>query len=263
MSRVLLCWIPFAVGIGCGDEDQSSAEALAFMNGQISDLEQQVAELRSQIEAGGTGDCACDIPESVTALDAYMTIDEDRHAITFTGANIYVQNGLGATNGDPADPKHDDAAVANGLGNLIIGYDEDAGPYDYPASEKTGSHNLIVGRFHTYTSVGGLVAGSRNYLVGPFAGILGGRVNTAAGGQSTVSGGSQNTAAGDDSTVAGGEFNAAAVDESIVVGGTNNIANAEASVILGGADNITSAAHSVVLGGQANETTTEFELAPE
>lgn len=248
---------------GCNKEDDGDAEAIAYLSQQIADLEAEVQTLRSDMEAGGSGgDCTCEVPEAVTALEPYLSVDPATHAIVFTGANLYVQNGLGATNGNPDDPKHDDAAVVNGLGNLIVGYDEDAGPWDYPDSEKTGSHNLIVGRFHSYTSVGGLVGGSRNYLVGPFAGILGGRVNTASGGQSTVSGGSQNTASGDDSSVAGGEFSAAVADESMVVGGTNNMALAEASTVVGGADNVAEGAGSLVLGGQGNQTQAEFETAP-
>lgn len=256
--HLLLFMLPTATG--CDKKADANAESIAYLTQRINDLEAELETLRTEPEGGDDDGCACDLPESLAALGAYVEVDPARHAIVFTGANVYVQNGLGATNGNPSDPKHDDEAVANGLGNLIVGYDEDAGPYDYPESEKTGSHNLVVGRFHSYTSVGGLVGGSRNYLVGPFAGILGGRVNTAAGGQSTVSGGSQNTAAGDDSTVAGGEFNAAAVDESMVVGGSNNVANAEASLVVGGADNVANGAFSVVLGGQGNASTEELEV---
>ena len=261
--RILVTIGALSMISGCNKRDDGDAEAIAYLSQQLAALEIEVAALRSELEAGGSGgDCTCEVPEAVTALEAYLSVDPTTHAIVFTGANLYVQNGLGATNGNPDDPKHDEEAVVNGLGNLIVGYDEDAGPWDYPDSEKTGSHNLIVGRFHSYTSVGGLVAGSRNYLVGPFAGILGGRVNTASGGQSTVSGGSQNTAAGDDSSVAGGEFSSAVADESMVVGGTNNMALAEASTVVGGADNVAEGSNSLVLGGQGNQTQAEFETAP-
>lgn len=256
----LVCAPIVACGIvACGDGGDVDAETAAYLNERIDDLEAELAELRA---ASGEGDCACDIPQAVLDLEPYLSVDQNTHAIVITGANVYVQNGLGATNGDPDDPAHHDAPVVNGLGNLIIGYDEDAGPYDYPPSEKTGSHNLVVGRFHSYTSAGGLVSGSRNYLTGAFAGILGGRVNTAEGDQATVSGGSQNFASGDDSSVAGGEFNAASADESMVVGGTNNIAAAEAATVVGGADNVAEGTHSLVLGGQGQLASDAYETTP-
>lgn len=48
--------------------------------------------------------------------------------------NLQVINGEGAT-----------ADTANGLGNLIVGYNEDT---DVP-SDRSGSHNLVVGEDHT------------------------------------------------------------------------------------------------------------------
>ncbi|MCP4809522.1 MAG: hypothetical protein GY913_07505 [Proteobacteria bacterium] len=38
----------------------------------------------------------------------------------------------------------DDSAGLTGLGNLVIGYDEDGG-----SDTKTGSHNLVIGMEHT------------------------------------------------------------------------------------------------------------------
>ena len=40
--------------------------------------------------------------------------------IRFTGVNVQIVNGLGATNGNPGDPR-DDEQVVNGLGNLVVG----------------------------------------------------------------------------------------------------------------------------------------------
>src|SRR5439155_451995 len=43
-----------------------------------------------------------------------------------TGTNLNIRNGLGATNGNPADPASLDPASThvNGKGNLIVGYNE-------------------------------------------------------------------------------------------------------------------------------------------
>src|SRR5690554_4151079 len=115
-------------------------------------------------------------------------------AVTFTGVNVHVRDGSGSTSG-----------AVNGLGNLIVGYDE--GPED----KKTGAHNLVVGSGHYYLSSGGLVAGYQNAISAPYATITGGS-NNAAGGPngtaSSVSGGYLNSAVGSRSSISGG-FNRA------------------------------------------------------
>ena len=67
--------------------------------------------------------------------------------------------------------------VKNGLGNLIIGYNAPVSGQDC-----TGSHNLVFGDGHTYSSTGGLVAGYQNRLLGQSASVTGGWQNTAGGG---------------------------------------------------------------------------------
>ena len=70
--------------------------------------------------------------------------------IRFTGTNVQIVNGLGATNGNPANPYASvTGTAANGLGNLIIGYNEFS---TVPVGLRTGSHNLAVGIGNTYTS---------------------------------------------------------------------------------------------------------------
>lgn len=91
-----------------------------------------------------------------------------------TGVNLHLRSGSGAT----------DTAV-NGLGNLIVGYNELA-EFTLP---RIGSHNLVVGRANSYTSFGGLVAGAANDIIAPYATVTGGRKNLASGFASSVSGG--------------------------------------------------------------------------
>ena len=74
--------------------------------------------------------------------------------IQFSGVNVQVVNGEGETR------------TANGEGNLVIGYDENKGGH-----EQTGSHDLIVGEEQTFTSYGGVVAGLKNSITGPFASV--------------------------------------------------------------------------------------------
>jgi uncharacterized phage infection (PIP) family protein YhgE len=60
--------------------------------------------------------------------------------VYFTACNVHVISGSGATDG-----------AVNGLGNLIVGYNEDAATLGAEGpSARGGSHNLVVGPGHTY-----------------------------------------------------------------------------------------------------------------
>ena len=88
---------------------------------------------------------------TATAADVY-----------FEGCNVHVQNGTGST------------STKNGLGNLIIGYNEETNR----VNDRSGSHNLIVGPGHTYSAVGGLVAGYQNSVMCWYSSVSGGAYNT-------------------------------------------------------------------------------------
>ena len=64
-------------------------------------------------------------------------------AFTLTGVNVHIVSGSGSTDGD-----------LNGLGNLIVGYNELQDDND-----RTGSHNIVAGSRNNYSSYGGLVVG--------------------------------------------------------------------------------------------------------
>jgi len=163
-----------------------------------------------------------------TALEGktqFMTASASGKWTAFTGANVYIQNGLGATNGNPKDGFNPKAAVTNSLGNLIIGYNVEGGG--------TGSHNLILGDFNNYTSYGGMVAGFNNTISGDYATVTGGAQNHASGSMSSVSGGLSNQATGVQSWATGGQ-NLASGDVSTVGGGVNNVASGYVSTVSGG-----------------------------
>src|SRR5256885_1597235 len=48
------------------------------------------------------------------------------------GTNLHIENGLGATNGSPAEPFDDATAAVNGRGNLIVGYNASRAPFGGP-----------------------------------------------------------------------------------------------------------------------------------
>jgi hypothetical protein len=164
------------------------------------DLERRIAELEYKLE--------------------YVTGGPNE--VVITGAHLRIVNGLGATEG-----------TANGLGNLIVGYNElrrdtprcQSGPKDpFCIDTRTGSHNVVVGREHNFSSFGGLVIGEQNEISGAFASVSGGIFNTASGGNSSVSGGQSNTASGPRSSISGGAVNFALGDSCSVSGGNANTA---------------------------------------
>ena len=120
--------------------------------------------------------------EAVTALQAQVSelqlllqhFSRVGNDIAINGANLWITNGLGTT------------AVVNGLGNLIIGYNESRTP---APDVRNGSHNLVVGDRQNYSSYGGMLAGYTNSVLAPYAAVSGGENNTASGLNSSVSGG--------------------------------------------------------------------------
>jgi hypothetical protein len=165
--------------------------------------------------------------------------------VVITGANLRLVNGLGAT------------ATTNGLGNLIVGYNEPRLPVpelDFlPSDNRTGSHNIVVGEFHNFTSFGGLVVGQLNEISGEFASVGGGLANTASGRSASVSGGLGNTASGEVAAVSGGLANTASGEFASVSGGSTNIASNNLTWVSGGIGNTASGTNGAsVSGGRFN-----------
>ena len=154
------------------------------------------------------------------------------------GANLQIVDGSGAT-----------AGSLNGLGNLIVGYNELRGGGD----DRTGSHNIVVGREHNYTKSGGFVSGLHNTLEAGHATVSGGYNNTASGNYSSVSGGSYNTASSTSSSVSGGLGNESSAPYSSVSGGAYNTAGGYGSSVSGGLENSVSGGYASVSGGYHNE----------
>ncbi len=175
--------------------------------------------------------------------------------IDFDGVNVRIRNGLGATNGNPDDPESLSDTSVNGLGNLIIGYNESHRNCDDFACVlfKSGSHNVVIGHGHAYNSFGGLVAGQDNKSAAPYSTVSGGLENDAIGNHSSVVGGNGNEANGRESTVSGGEGNDASQTLSSVSGGVNNVASGIHSSILGGSGNMAINSSSTVSGGLNNK----------
>ncbi|HEY8515396.1 MAG TPA: hypothetical protein VIS07_07775 [Candidatus Binatia bacterium] len=102
-----------------------------------------------------------------------IEISADGKTVLVTGANLQVVSGAGGTH-----------FPLNGLGNVIIGYN---GAEDLGDRQRTGSHNLVIGDEHTYTSYGSIVAGYGNFSMAPSSAILAGENNRTLGPQSRSS----------------------------------------------------------------------------
>ena len=145
----------------------------------------------------------------------------------------------------------------NGLGNLLVGYDEPKHPLSgryLDPSDKTGSHNVVIGEGHSYSSYGGLVAGSNNRISGPASSITGGYGNHASGEYSSVSGGGLGYAEGPYSSITAGWLNSTLNDFSIVNGGLENYALGKYSVVSGGFKNFAGGEAASISGGRENRT---------
>ncbi len=221
---------------------------LTAANNKISDLQGRLATVEGN---------------SVLGLNDHLVLTTEYGYPTakFTGVNVQIVNGSGQS-------------IINGLGNLIVGYNEEyvwdpasnfcsKGNFDnqtdcetnganWAGSFKTGSHNLVVGNGHSYSQYGGVVFGSRNVINRAGATVKGGAYNRATGAFSSVSGGTDNTSSGDKSSVSGGWSNLASGEKSSVSGGKNNKATGESSSVSGGLNSTASGAYGSVSGGKFN-----------
>jgi hypothetical protein len=162
--------------------------------------------------------------------------------LIITGANVHIRSGSGET---------DDAEMPTGLGNLVIGYNENT--MIGTPQPRTGAHNLVVGPFHGFTDVGGFVAGFSNSVTGAYSTVSGGYLNTASGDVASVSGGTINTASGEDASVSGGAGNTASGNRASVSGGTQNTASFDYASVSGGFGNTASGQDASVSGGHQRE----------
>ena len=252
--------------------------------GKISVLDEQVVALQQTDAALGSRLASVENSETMK-LNPFLAVTTDEEMslplIRFTGVNLQLVNGEGPFPAVTGAGEGGPFPAVNGLGNLIIGYNE-AEPEGGAAIGRSGSHNIVVGPGHGYSSSGGLVAGLDNKISGHYASVTGGHVNQATadfssvsggganratgfsssisggyssqttGSHSSVSGGFSNLAAGRRASVSGGQENQALQDFSSVSGGLNNFAGSDWASVSGGKDNAARGLRSSVSGGRSN-----------
>jgi hypothetical protein len=214
------------------------AQELAALKARVTTLEGTVSSLQTTVSAQ-----AVQIGSLEAAVATLQTVQSDHQNklqyvtvagtdMMITGANLHVRNGVGTTE------------TSNGLGNLIVGYNENPN-----GASRTGSHNVVVGPRHWYSSYGGLVVGFANAIDAPYASVSGGTENRATGYGSSVSGGFQNNAVWILASVSGGNNNTASARFSSVSGGAYNNATGEGASVSGGFQNTASGGAAAVSGG--------------
>ena len=181
---------------------------------------------------------------SLEGLLASVSTENSGQDVVFTGVNVHVRSGSGSTGG-----------AINGLGNLIVGYNEDL---FLPTATRTGSHNLVVGPEHSYSSYGGFLAGYQNMVSGSYASVSGGRENTASGNSAAISGGHSNSASGGYASISGGEDNIASGIYSSVSAGDGNTASGSNASVSGGINSTALGAWSSVSGGVLNSANSNW-----
>ena len=245
--------------------------ANAELQNEINSLKTSNATLQSQLAAVQSN--------PALALGPFVSVDPHPENevvgpnIIFKGANIHIVSGSNTTVDNNG----------TGLGNLIIGYNEEP-PQGFPPPffhrNRGGAHNLVIGRFHRFPDFvfGGLVAGEANTILGEAPTVTGGSNNVAAGVTPSVSGGVSNTASGEGASVSGGGSNTANGFASSVGGGNGNIASGMfasasggegnnaaglADSITGGIGNTAGGRDTVVIGGKNVTDNNDHSIAPQ
>ena len=215
------------LGFQISDDDMSLPNILEQLAGLLVEQQEQIASLEGQLQAQ---------EQAIASLVPLLTLVPVAERSSFgqdtwnlSGLNVRLDNGAGTTYG-----------TSNGLGNLILGYNESEGGHrdaegNYMDGElRVGSHNLVVGAGHTYGSNGSLLGGYNNALFGQGSAVLSGQASLATGTWSAILGGLDNRATAANTCISGGHSNTASGDRSSVSGGLLNTSAGIATSILGG-----------------------------
>ncbi len=219
----LLTWV-LQVANAADAQSRTLADRVALLRDEVAALRDKLGHIMSATDAQG-------LPE-----------------VVITGANLRIVNGLGRT--DCTDEQGTPIpGCPNGLGNLIVGYNE---PRGSEPDRRAGSHNIVVGIRNNFSRIGGIVVGEWNEINGDFAVVSGGHENAATGRWAVISGGQKNGASGESAVVSGGQKNTASGRWAVVSGGDTNTASGESAVVSGGGGNTASEVFAVVSGGSGN-----------
>jgi hypothetical protein len=191
-----------AANTALASQVQGQASAIAALQ---AGLAAEVADRKAYADSVGASTLAgaksyadtvgAEVDAVADLLHRFSRVGND---VYITGANLHIRNGRG----------HTYASGVNGLGNLVMGYNE-LRTGSGAVNDRTGSHNVVLGFNNNYSSAGAILAGAVNSGDGYFASVLGGTGNTASGLYAFVGGGYDNTASGNWAAILGGSGNVA------------------------------------------------------
>lgn len=152
-------------------------------------------------------------------------------------ANLQVVNGTGNTES------------ANGLGNIIIGYNEVIN-----LCARDGSHNIVLGFDNAYQSWSGFVSGSDNLINDPFDMCLSGFSNRAFGENNILIGGRDNLTTGVNNVIVAGDLHTISGDNSVILGGREHTITpaGDYDTITGGEGHTISGSFGSISGGDSH-----------
>ncbi|HBS19597.1 MAG TPA: hypothetical protein DEA66_02025 [Flavobacteriales bacterium] len=215
------------LGFQISDDDMSLPSILELLAGLLVVQQEQIASLEEQLQ--GQEQAIASLAPLLSLVPVAERSSFGQDTWNLSGLNVRLDNGAGTTYG-----------ASNGLGNLILGYNESEGGHrdaegNFMDGEvRVGSHNLVVGAGHTYGSNGSLLGGYNNSLFGQGSAILSGQASLATGTWSAILGGLDNRATATNTCISGGHSNTASGDRASVSGGLLNISAGIATSILGG-----------------------------
>jgi hypothetical protein len=164
--------------------------------------------------------------------------------IVLEGMNLQIVNGLG------------DTQLANGVGNLVIGYNETGNP---GGDFRVGSHYLVMGQRNNHNQFGGIVGGFQNSNYGPFSAIITGFNNTANVPYAFIGTGSEHLVSQPFGAILGGKRNQIVNGSySAIVGGEGHATFGEHSTVTGGFQNGTNGCYPSVSGGDSNHAGADY-----
>ena len=215
------------LGFQISDDDMSLPSILEQLAELLVAQQEQIASLEEQLQGQEQAIASLEPLLSLAPVAERSSFGQDTWNLS--GLNVRLDNGAGTTYG-----------ASNGLGNLILGYNESEGGHrdaegNFMDGEvRVGSHNLVVGAGHTYGSNGSLLGGYNNSLFGQGSAILSGQASLVTGTWSAILGGLDNRATATNTCISGGHSNTASGDRASVSGGLLNISAGIATSILGG-----------------------------
>lgn len=227
----------------------AQASSLSSLQGALADANTEIVTLQATAQSQSlTLTSLNGRTNGLESKTASMSVSGNE--VFFSGVNLHVRSGAGSTDAAP-----------NGRGNLILGYNE---PRVTPTpSERTGSHNLVLGLRNSYSSFGGIVGGVDNRVSAPYAVVLSGDENQATGEKSVIVSGTGGLADDTTSVVISGYQNRATGFRSAVISGWQNDAQGSYSAILGGDTNVATATESSIGGGDNITSTSSSKFRAE